>query len=193
MEGKSVCFFKLISEVLGKETSCDLSELVDIYMVKHPINPLSGMELGLGFLFVPIVCVVPTVFVSPSFLVSPIIVDCLMLFFRYYIGDLQRVRDGKRNDCVVLVKVNVDRLTCGYCLADKECKEQEDDCEQAAKGNEICTGSYGFMDGASGLFLEMARCLQDAVIGGIRCVRFTRFAFGKRCNVRLEALLLIQC
>ena len=88
VEGKSFCFFKLISEVLGKEASCDLSDLVDVHVVKHPINPLSGMELGLGFLFVPIVCVVPTVFVSPSFLVSPIIVDCLMLFLRRYIGDL---------------------------------------------------------------------------------------------------------
>ena len=137
MEGNSVCFFKLVLEVLGKETSCDLSDLVNVHMVEHPINPLSGMELALSFLFVPIICVVPTVFVSPSFLVSPIIIDCLVLFFRYYIGDLQRVGDGERNDCVVSVKVNVDRLTCGYCSADKECKEQENDCEQVAKGNEI--------------------------------------------------------
>ena len=91
----------------------------------------------MGFLFVPIVCMVPTIFVSPSFLVSPIIFDCLMLFLRRYIGDLRRVRDGKRNDRVVSVKVNVDRLTCRYCSADKECKEQENDCEQVAKGNEV--------------------------------------------------------
>ena len=137
VEGKSVCFFKLILEVLGKKMSCDLSDLVDVHVVEHPINPLSGLELGLGFLFVPIVCVVPTVFVSPSFLVSPITADCLMLFFRYYIGDLRRVGDGKRNDCVVSVKVNIDRLTCGYCSADKECKEQENDCEQVTEGNEV--------------------------------------------------------
>ena len=85
----------------------------------------------------PIACVVPTVFVSPSFLVSPIIVDCLVLFFRSYVGDLQRIGDGQRNDCVVSVKVHVDRLTCGYCSADKECKEQENDCEQVTKGNEV--------------------------------------------------------
>ena len=54
-----------------------------------------------------------------------------------YVGDLRRVRDGKKNDCVVSVKVNVDRLTCRYCSADKECKEQENDCEQVAKDNEI--------------------------------------------------------
>ena len=88
MEGKSVCFFKLISEVLGKETSCDLSDLIDAHVVEHPINSLSGMELGLDFLFVPIICVVSTIFVSPSFLVSPIIVGHLVLFFWYYIGDL---------------------------------------------------------------------------------------------------------
>ena len=83
VKGESVCFFKLISEVLGKETSCDLSDLVDVHMVEHPINPLSGMELGLGFLFVPIVCVIPTIFVFPSFLVFPIIIDRLVLFFWY--------------------------------------------------------------------------------------------------------------
>ena len=88
MEGKSVCFFKLISEVLGKEMSYNLSDLVDIHVVEHPINPLSGMKLGLGFLFIPILCVVPTIFIFPSFLVSPVIVDCLVLFFRYYIGNL---------------------------------------------------------------------------------------------------------
>ena len=88
MEGKSVCFFKLVSEVLGKKTSYNLSDLVDVHVVKHPINPLSSMELGLGFLFVPIVCVVPTVFVSPSFLVFPVIIDRLVLFFRYYVDDL---------------------------------------------------------------------------------------------------------
>ena len=137
VEGKSVCFFTLISEVLGKETSCDLSDLVDVHVVEHPINPLSCMELGLGFLFIPIVCVVPTVFISPSFLVSPVIIDRLMLFLWYYVGDLRRVGDGKRNDCVVPVKVNVDRLTCGYCSADKECKEQNNDCEQVTKGNEV--------------------------------------------------------
>ena len=70
VEGKSVYFFKLVSEVLGKETSCNPSDLVDVHVVEHPINPLSGMELGLGFLFVPIVCMVPTIFVFPSFLVS---------------------------------------------------------------------------------------------------------------------------
>ena len=137
MERKSVCLFKPISEVLGKETSCDLSDLVDVYVVEHPINPLSSMELELDFLFVPIICVVPTVFVFLSFLVSPIIIDCLVLFFWYCVGDLRRIRDGKRNDCVVLVKVNVDRLTCRYCLADKECKEQENDYEQVTKGNEV--------------------------------------------------------
>ena len=47
------------------------------------------------------------------------------------------VGDGKRNDRVVSVKVNVDQLTCGYCSADKECKEQENDCEQVAKSNEV--------------------------------------------------------
>ena len=137
MKGESVCFFKLISEVLGKEMSCDLSDLVDIYMVEYPINPLSGMELGLGFLFVPIICVVPPFFIFPSFLVSPIIVDRLMLFLWYCVGDLRGVGDGKGDDHIVSVKVNVDWLTCGYCLADKECKEQENDCEQVAKGNEI--------------------------------------------------------
>ena len=76
VEGESICFFKLVSEVLGKETSCNLSDLVDVLMVEHPINPLSCMELGLGCLFVPIVCVVPTIFVSPSFLVFPVVVDC---------------------------------------------------------------------------------------------------------------------
>ena len=135
--GKSVCFFKLISEVLGKETSCDLSDLVDVHVVEHPINPLIGMELGLGFLFIPIVCVVPTIFIFPSFLVFPVIIDYLVLFFWYYVGNLQRIGDGKENDHVVLVEVNVDRLTCGCCLADKECKEQENDCEQVAKGNEV--------------------------------------------------------
>ena len=137
VEGKSVCFFKLISEVLGKKTSCNLSDLVDVHVVEHPINQLSRMELWLDFLFVPIICMVPTVFVSPSFLVSPNIIDCLVLFFRYYVGDLRRVEDGERNDCVVSVKVNVDRLICGYCLADKECKKQENDYEQVAKCNEV--------------------------------------------------------
>ena len=124
-------------EVLGKEMSCDLSNLVDVHMVEHSINPLSCMELMLGFLFVPIVCVVPTIFVSPSFLVFPVIVDRLILFLWYCVGDLRGIRDGKGNDRIVSVKVNVDWLTCGYCSANKECKEQENNCEQVAKGNEV--------------------------------------------------------
>ena len=60
-----------------------------------------------------------------------------MLFFWYCVGDLRRIGDGKRNDRVVSVKVNVDRLTYGYCSADKKCNEQENDCEQVAKGNEV--------------------------------------------------------
>ena len=40
MKGIPVCFFKLSMEVLSKETSCNLSDLVDIYVVEHPVNPL---------------------------------------------------------------------------------------------------------------------------------------------------------
>ena len=59
-------------EVLGKETFCDLFDLVDIHIVEHPINPLSCMELGLGFLFVPIVYVVPIICMVPTIFIFPI-------------------------------------------------------------------------------------------------------------------------
>ena len=66
---------------------------------------------------------VPTVFIFPDFLVSPIIVNHLMLFFWYCVGDLQWIEDTERNDCVVSVKVNVNRLTCWHCSTDEKCKE----------------------------------------------------------------------
>ena len=43
LEGVPICFFKLSTEVLCKETSCDLSDLVDTYVVKYPIDPLRGV------------------------------------------------------------------------------------------------------------------------------------------------------
>ena len=43
MEGVPICFFKLSMEVLCKETSCDLSDLVDTYVVKYPMYLLRGV------------------------------------------------------------------------------------------------------------------------------------------------------
>jgi hypothetical protein len=46
-ERYSVFDFVLGPEVLRKETSCDLSDLVKADVSENPINPLRGVELGL--------------------------------------------------------------------------------------------------------------------------------------------------
>jgi hypothetical protein len=46
-ERDSVFGFVLGPEVLRKETSCDLSDLVKADVSENPINPLRGVELGL--------------------------------------------------------------------------------------------------------------------------------------------------
>jgi hypothetical protein len=46
-ERNSVFGFVVGPEVLCKETSCDLSDLVDADLSKYPINPLGCTDLGL--------------------------------------------------------------------------------------------------------------------------------------------------
>jgi hypothetical protein len=108
------------------------------------------------------------------------------------IGSSARVVDCKGYNRVVTVQVDVKRGAGRDCPNNEESKKQENSSEQVTESNEVLV-HLCFADGTSSLFLETARCFQDSVIRGIGSISFTRFVFGKGCDVRLEALLLIWC
>jgi hypothetical protein len=107
-----LCFIVCL-KVLCEELSCDLSDLVKIYIGKYPINPLRGVGVWL------ICCVLgcsPSVVVET--IVAVLVVLCVpssvpvmfsYLFFRGVgpVTEFYWVVDCKRYNCVIMIKVNI--------------------------------------------------------------------------------------
>jgi hypothetical protein len=152
-EGNLVFGFVVCSEVLCKETSSDLSYLVEVDVSKYPINPPGCVELGLACQTCdPIVGLVPVfVVVDLTFVVVPIIVYVVLCvpisvpvvfsnFFLRGTGPVLkfcRVIDGKGYNHVVTIKVDVKRGAGRDCPDNEESKKQEKNGNQVAKSNEI--------------------------------------------------------
>jgi hypothetical protein len=152
-ERHSVFGFIVCPEVLCKETSSDLSDLVKADVSEYPINPLGCVELGLiSQTCGPIVSVIPVfVVVDLTFVVVPVIVYVVLrvpisvpvmfsyLFLRWTEPVLEfcRVIDGKGYNRVVTIKVNVKRGAGRDCPGNEESKKEEGDGEQVTEGNEV--------------------------------------------------------
>jgi hypothetical protein len=152
-ERDSVFGFVVSPEILCKEMSCDLSDLVEADVSEYPINPLGCVELGLVCQTCdPIVRVIPVfVVVDLTFVVVPVIVYVVLcvpisvpvmfanLFLRGTgpVLEFCRIIDCKEYDRVVTIEVNVKRGARRDCPDDEEGKEQEKNGNQVAKGNEI--------------------------------------------------------
>jgi hypothetical protein len=121
--------------------SCDLSDLIKAYVSKHPINPLRCVELGLVFYtWDPIIGVVPAFIVVLFFVIIPVVVPVIFYWtfksivsYGGTVAEFCRVIDGKGYDCVVMIKVNVERGVGRNCPDNKESKKHKGDGEQVTK------------------------------------------------------------
>jgi hypothetical protein len=142
MEGDSMFCFVVGPEILSKETSCDLSDLVKADVSEYPINPLGCVELGLvSQTCGPIVGMIPVfVVVDLTFVVVPVIVYLILcipisipvmfsnLFLRWteLVLEFCWIMDGKGYNHVVMIKVNVKRGAGRDCPDNEEGKNQEE-------------------------------------------------------------------
>jgi hypothetical protein len=123
--------FVVSPEVLCKETSCDLSDLIKVYMGEYLVNPLRGVSVWL------ICCVlgcVPSVFVVETIVAILIVlrvpVSLPVMFSNFFLRwtgsvlEFGRVIDCEGYNRVVTIKVNVKGGAGGDCPDDKECEEQ---------------------------------------------------------------------
>jgi hypothetical protein len=67
--------FVVSTEVLEEESSCDLSDLVKVYMGKYPINPLRGI---CSWLICRVLGCVPSVFVVETIVAILIVLIVLV-------------------------------------------------------------------------------------------------------------------
>jgi hypothetical protein len=131
-------------EILCKEMSCDLSNLVKVYMGEYPINPLRSVGVWLICRVlgcVPSVLVVETIVAVLVVLRVPIGVPVVLsnLFLRWTgpVLEFCRVIDCKGYNCVVPIKVNVKEGAGRNCPDDEEGKKQEKNGNQVTKSNEV--------------------------------------------------------
>jgi hypothetical protein len=152
-ERNSVFGFVVSPEVLCKETSSDLSDLVEADVSEYPINPLRCVELGLVCQTCdPIVGVIPVfIVVDLTFVVVPVIVYVILcvpisvpvvfsnLFLRgtRLVLEFCWVIDGKGYNHIVAIKVDVKRGAGRDCPDNEEGKKQEENGNQVTKSNEI--------------------------------------------------------
>jgi hypothetical protein len=143
-ERNSVFGFVVSPEVLCKETSCDLSDLVKVYMGKYPINPLWGVSMWL------ICCVLgrgPSVFIVKTIVAVlvilhvpigvPVVLSNLFLRWTGPVLEFCWVIDCKGYDRVVTIKVNVKGGAGRNFPDDEEGKKQEKNGNQVTKSNEV--------------------------------------------------------
>jgi hypothetical protein len=97
-------------EVLCKETSCDLSNLVKVYMGKYPINPLRGI---CSWLICRVLGCVPSIFVVETIvailivLIVPVGAPVVFGLLSFRNVEFCGIVNSKRDDRVAAVKVNV--------------------------------------------------------------------------------------
>jgi hypothetical protein len=126
--------FVVSAEVLCKETSCDLSDLVKVYMGKYPVNPLRSISVRLICCVlgcVPSVFVVETIVAVLIVLRVPVSVPVVLSnFFLRWTGpvlEFCRVIDGKGYNRVVTIQVDVKRGAGRDCPDNEEGEKQEKD------------------------------------------------------------------
>jgi hypothetical protein len=111
--------------------SCDLSDLVKVYMGKYPIDSLRGVCSWLICCVLvrsPSVLVIETIVTVLVVLRVPISVPVVLsnLFLRWTgpVLEFCRVIDGKGYNCIVTIKVNVKRGAGEDCPDNEEGKKQ---------------------------------------------------------------------
>jgi hypothetical protein len=98
VERNPVFGFVVGPEVLYKEMSCDLSNLVKVYMGEYPINPLRGVGVWLICCVlgcVPSVFVVETIVAILIILIVPVGAPVVFGFLSFRNVELRRVVNGK--------------------------------------------------------------------------------------------------
>jgi hypothetical protein len=102
--------FVVSTEVLGEESSCDLSDLVKVYVGKYPINPLRGIcswliccVLGC----VPSVFVIETIVATLIVLIVPVGAPVVFGLLSFRNVEFCGIVNSKRDDRVAAVKVNI--------------------------------------------------------------------------------------
>jgi hypothetical protein len=141
--------FVVSAEVLCKETSCDLSDLVKVYMGKYPINPLRSIGVWL------ICCVlgcVPSVFVVETIVAVlvvlrvpvsvPVVLSNLFLRWTGPVLEFCQVIDGKGYNRIVTIQVDVKRGAGRDCPDNEEGEKQEEDGNQITESDEILAHLY---------------------------------------------------